>query len=211
MLRGSWILSLFPYDIVMSGLSEYRIRAADSISPPLAFGGGPGSVSTRILLRSAESRARPPDSGCWILESADGWVCVFAEGLAPPWILDAGSRNLWAVGLGVRARPWILDAGICGQCGPVWARPRILDSGFWILGCRRVEGCGPPADSGFWILNSGLSDRRSTGVGRPDSVFWILEAGVSRVAGPPGFCILHSVFCRHHVHVMHEHGSRDGT
>ena len=30
-----------------------RIRAADSISPPLAMGGGPGSVSTRILLRSA--------------------------------------------------------------------------------------------------------------------------------------------------------------
>ena len=103
-------------------------------------------------------------------------------GLGAPWILDPGSWNLWAVGLGVRAGP----------------------PGFWML--ESVGGVGrrgPAADSVFCILETGLSEGRSTGVGRPDSVFCILEAWASRVAGPPGFCILYSVFCPRHVHVMH--------
>ena len=85
---------------------------------------------------------------------------------------------------------WILDSG-SWAVGGTDVGARILYSVFWKLGRRGWQG--------------------STGVGRPDSVFWILEAGASRVAGPPGFCILHSVFCRRHVHVMHMHGSTDGT
>ena len=100
----------------MRGLPEYRIRAADSISPPLALEGAAGSVF-------------------WMLA---------------PW-------NLWG--------------GWLGGARALW----ILDSGNWAVGGSR--GVGPPAHSGFWILEAGASTR------------------VSRVAGPPGFCILHSVFC----------------
>ena len=179
----------------MRGLSEYRIRAADSISPPLALEGAAGSVF-------------------WMLA---------------PW-------NLWGGWLGGARALWILDSGnwaVGGSTG-VGARPRILDSGFWELGCRRgdggvgrpdsafcilysagvcAEGEGPP---GFWILETGnWAVGGSRGVGPPaHSVFWILETGLSegrRGCGPPGFCILHSVFCRRHMHVLHMHGGRDVT
>ena len=103
----------------MRGLLEYRISAADSISPPLASGSVSGSVSTRILLRSRPSARPPLDSGSWILESVGGWVCMrraLRRAQAP---LDSGSWNLWAVGLGVRAAPgfWMLESvGGVGRC-----------------------------------------------------------------------------------------------
>ena len=154
----------------MRGLSEYRIRAADSISPPLASGSLSGSVSTRILPSAlGPPLGAPLDSGCWILESVGG----------------------------------------LGRCGPPGFC--ILDSGNWAV--RWTEGCGPPR---FCILYSGKWAVGGRVDGRPDSGFCILETGVSRGAGPArilysAFCILHSVFCRRHVHVMHMHGSRDGT
>ena len=228
----------------MRGLPEYRIRAADSISPPLA--------SAQCLAQfpqgfcsSPSALGRPPlDSGCWILESVGGWVCVRRAlgGLRPPWILDPGicgrlgwvcvrAPGFWMLesvgGWAVCGPPgfWILDAGICGRLGGVRVRAaRILDSGFWKLGCRRVCGCGPP---GFWILDSGnWAVGGSRGEGRPDSGFWILDSAATcacdayaweqrwhmsgcwildsgnwaveaRGVGRPdsGFCILHSATC----------------
>ena len=149
----------------MRGLSEYRIRAADSISPPLALEGAAGSVF-------------------WMLA---------------PW-------NLWGGWLGGARALWILDSGnwaVGGSTG-VGARPRTLDSGFWKLGCRRVEGCGPAR--AFWILDSGswgfdmgfesggaarilhsafcilrVCVRRARGL--LDSGFWKLETGLSEGRG----------------------------
>ena len=64
----------------------------------------------------------------------------------------------------------------------------MLDSGFWKLGCRR-DGGGVAAARILY------------------SVFCILPAAYAcdaysreRRAGPPGFCILYSVFCRPHMH-----------
>ena len=179
MLRGSWILGLFPYEraaSIQDPSSRFYIR---SPSPPL----GPGSVSTRILL---------PQPG---------------RGLAAPHrILDAGSWNLWAVGCvcGGLGAPWILDSVSwklgCRRDGrQVWAA-RILYSVFWKLGRR---GWQDRPDSVFcilysardmcmsmycicmgagvaheWMLDSGfwkLGCQRDDGcVGRPDSVFCIL-------------------------------------
>ena len=80
--------------------------------------------------------------------------------------------------------------------------------------------------SGNWV-ETGLSEgRRGVAAARIlYSVFCILPAAYARdaysrerraeVCGPPGFCILYSVFCRPHMHVMHIHvsggRSRDGT
>jgi hypothetical protein len=117
----------------------------------------------------------------------------------------------------------------------------MLDSGFWKLGCRRGVAAAWILYSVFCILPAAYAcdaysrERRAErrrGVGRPDSVFCILysagricTAACARdaysrerraeVCGPPGFCILYSVFCRPHMHVMHIHvsggRSRDGT
>ena len=130
MLRGSWILGLFPYERaarIQDPSSRFYIR---SPSPPL----GPGSVSTRILL---------PQPG---------------RGLAAPHrILDAGSWNLWAVGCvcGGLGAPWILDSVSwklgCRRDGrQVWAA-WILYSVFWKLGRR---GWQDRLDSVFCILYS---------------------------------------------------------
>ena len=154
----------------MRGLSEYRIRAADSISPPLASGSVSGSVSTRILLRSPSRPSARVPPGFWMLDPGICGrlgVCMrrALRRAQPP--LDSGSWNLWAVGLGVRAAPgfWMLESvGGVGRCGPpgFW----ILDSGNWAVGGSR--GVGRP-DSVFCILETGLSEGGSTGVGRPDS------------------------------------------
>ena len=175
----------------MRGLSEYRIRAADSISPPLASGSVSGSVSTRILLRSPSRPSARVPPGFWMLDPGIcGRLGVYAEGSAegsgPPgfWILE--SVGGW---VGCACGPWILDAGICGRLGPVWAA-RILDSGYWKLGCRRVEGCGPP---GFCILQTGnwAVGGRVDGCGPPG--FWILDSG--NWGGRGGQGRAHSVFC----------------
>ena len=247
----------------MRGLPEYRIRAADSISPPLASGSVSGSVSTRILPSALGPRGPP---GFWMLDPGicGRLGCVEGSGLC------GGLRP-----------PWNLDLGICGRLGwvcvrapgfcmlesvwAVWAGVGRPDSVFWILETGLSDGrrgVGRP-DSVFCILETGLSEGGSTGVGRPDSGFWILETGAVEggravrilysafcilpatcacdayaweqrwhmsgcwildsgnwaVGGtegvwrPPGFCILYSVFCRPHMHVMHIHvsgGRNDG-
>ena len=191
----------------MRGLPEYRIRAADSISPPLASGSASGSVSTRILPSALGPRGPP---GPWILDAGSWnlWAVGVRGGLWALWRaqapLESGSWNLWAVGLGVCAGPWILYAGICGQCGPVWAA-RILYSGFWKLGCQMDGGvwAAQILYSVFWKLGCRREGRRVWAARILYSGFWKL--------GPCAFCILHSVFCQRHVHVMHMHGSRDGT
>ena len=166
----------------MRGLSEYRIRAADSISPPLALEGAAGSVF-------------------WMLA---------------PW-------NLWGGWLGGGRALWILDSGnwaVGGSTG-VGARPRTLDSGFWKLGCRRVEGCGPARafwilDSGSWgfdmgfesggaarILHSAFCILQATyacfayawGQGCHMSGCWILDSGNWAVGGTRGVGRPDSVFC----------------
>jgi len=185
LLRGSCILWLFPYvraARIQDPSSRFYIR---SPSPPL----GPGSQFPRGFCSLSRVEGSPPLTGFCILDPGIcGRLGVCAEGSGPPGF-------------------WILDPGICGRLGVRAGAP-----GYWML--ESVGGVGrrgPAADSVFCILETGLSEGRSTGVGRPDSVFCILEAWASRVAGPPGFCILYSVFCPRHVHVMHMHGSRDGT
>ena len=168
-----WIRWILRLSSPMRGLSEYKIRAARSISPPggLWWRLDPGgSVSTWILPsdqpgRRVEGSGGGLDSGGWILVCGR---CVCGGAGRPDsgfWILE----TVGAVGLGVRA-----GSG---------------DSGFWILESVGAVGLGVRAgarDSGFWILEPGLSTGRVDGcggAGRPDSGFWILETGLSETVG----------------------------
>ena len=175
--------------------------------------------------------------GIWILESVGGWVgCVCGP-------LDSVCWNLWAVWAGVGRPDsvfWILETGLSdGRRGV--GRPDsvfcILETG---LSEGGSTGVGRP-DSGFWILETGAVEG-GRAVRILYSAFcilpatcacdayaweqrwhmsgcWILDSGNWAVGGtegvwrPPGFCILYSVFCRPHMHVMHIHvsgGRNDG-
>ena len=207
MLRGSWILRLFPY--------ERAVRIQDQ--------------SSRFYFPTPSLRLT-----VWLSFHKDSALGPRPSARGPPgfWMLDPGICGrfgpVWAARI-LYSGFWKLG---CQMDGGVWAA-QILYSVFWKLGCRRegrrppgfcilysgnwavrwTEGCGPPR---FCILYSGKWAVGGRVDGRPDSGFCILETGVSRGAGPArilysAFCILHSVFCRRHVHVMHMHGSRDGT
>ena len=153
MLRGSWILRLFPY--------ERAARIQDQ-SSRFYFPTPSLRLSVRLSFHKDSALGPRPsgppwalDSGCWILESVGGWGAWRAlgsvEGSGPLgiWILesvggwvgcvcgplDSVCWNLWCVG------------GV-GRCGPPGFC--ILDSGNWAV--RWTEGCGPPR---FCILYSG--------------------------------------------------------
>ena len=174
----------------MRGLPEYRIRAADSISPPLASGSVSGSVSTRILPSALGPRGPP---GFWMLDPGicGRLGCVegsgLCGGLSPPWNLDLGicGRLGWVC---VRAPGFCMleSVGGVGRCGPPGFC--ILDSGNWAV--RWTEGCGPPR---FCILYSGnwAVGGRVDGCGPPG--FWILDSG--NWGGRGGQGSAHSVFC----------------
>ena len=215
MLRGSWILRLFPY--------ERAVRIQDQ--------------SSRFYFPTPSLRLT-----VWLSFHKDSALGPRPSARAPPgfWMLDPGICGrfgpVWAARI-LYSGFWKLG---CQMDGGVWAA-QILYSVFWKVGCRR-EGRRPP---GFWILYSGNWGVEGGRAGAHSvfcilySAFcilpatcacdayaweqrwhmsgcWILDSGNWAVGGvwrPPGFCILYSVFCRPHMHVMHIHvsgGRNDG-
>ena len=125
----------------MRGLSEYRIRAADSISPPLALEGAAGSVFWMLAPWNLWGGWLGGPRALWILDSGN-WAVGGATGVWAARILHSAFCILQAT-YACFAYAWGQGCHMSG----CW----ILDSGNWAVGGTR--GVGRP-DSVFCILYS---------------------------------------------------------